>query len=163
MEVRGKCGRIGDSEGKEVLGTLARLPVTLIYLVCPSYQIRDCELSETTQITQQVLDECKVIHGTWNQLTKVWTLPVIHSLSLKEPARFNELKRRTEGISATSLTERLTELEREGIVQRKVFPDSPPRVEYSMTKKGWELSAILGDFGKWATKWAEQERTDSRK
>jgi DNA-binding HxlR family transcriptional regulator len=81
-------------------------------------------------------------------------LPVIHSLGLKEPARFNELKRRTAGISATSLTERLVELEKEGIVERKVFPDSPPRVEYSLTKKGWELHAILTGFADWAIRWS---------
>lgn len=114
-------------------------------------------MSETKQITQEVLDGCKIVHGTWNQLTKVWTLPVIHSLGLKEPARFNELKRRTEPISATSLTERLTELERQEIVQRKVFPDSPPRVEYSLTKKGWELHAILAEFADWAVKWGKPQ------
>jgi DNA-binding HxlR family transcriptional regulator len=119
-------------------------------------------LSETKQITQDVLDGCKIVHGTWNHLTKVWTLPVIHSLSLKEPARFNELKRRTEGISATSLTERLSELERQGIVQRKVFPDSPPRVEYSLTKKGWELSAILSEFADWAVKWANPQAPEAK-
>jgi DNA-binding HxlR family transcriptional regulator len=119
-------------------------------------------LSETKQITQEVLDECKVVHGTWNELTKVWTLPVIHSLGLKEPARFNELKRRTEGISATSLTERLSQLEREGVVERKVFPDSPPRVEYSLTKKGWELHAILDDFSDWAIKWGRQQAQVAR-
>jgi DNA-binding HxlR family transcriptional regulator len=119
-------------------------------------------LSETKQITQEVLDECKIVHGTWNQLTKVWTLPVIHNLGLKEPARFNELKRRTEGISATSLTERLTELEREGIVERKVFPDSPPRVEYSLTKKGWELHAILAEFADWAIKWGRSQAAKSQ-
>ncbi len=110
-------------------------------------------MSKTEQITQQVLDECKIVHGTWNQLTKVWTLPVIHSLGLKEPARFNELKRRIQGISATSLTERLSELERLAIVQRKVYPDSPPRVEYSLTKKGWELHTILEGLAEWAVKW----------
>jgi len=114
-------------------------------------------LSEAKQITQEVLDECKIVHGTWNQLTKIWTLPVIHNLGLKEPARFNELKRRTEGISATSLTERLSELEREGIVQRKVYPDSPPRVEYALTKKGWELHEILAEFSKWAVNWGKRE------
>jgi DNA-binding HxlR family transcriptional regulator len=117
-------------------------------------------LSETKQITQDVLDECKIVHGTWNNLTKVWTLPVIHSLGLKEPARFNELKRRTAGISATSLAERLTELERESIVQRKVFPDSPPRVEYSLTKQGWELHAILAEFASWAAKWSKPQTPD---
>ena len=119
-------------------------------------------MSETQQITQEVLDECKVVHATWNALTKVWTLPVIHSLGLKEPARFNELKRRTEGISATSLTERLSELDRQGVVQRKVFPDSPPRVEYSLTKKGWELHAILAELAEWAVKWGKPQAKEAK-
>ncbi len=119
-------------------------------------------MSETKQITQEVLDVCKVVHTTWNTLTKVWTLPVIHSLGLKEPARFNELKRRTEGISATSLTERLSELERQGVVQRKVFPDSPPRVEYSLTKKGWELHGILGEFSDWAIRWGNPQTQQAK-
>ncbi len=109
------------------------------------------------QVTKEAVDECKMVYGPWNQLTKVWSFPVIHSLGMKVPARFNELKRRTDGISATSLTERLTELEREGIVQRTVFPDSPPRVEYSLTKKGWELHAILAEFAAWAVKWGKTE------
>jgi DNA-binding HxlR family transcriptional regulator len=114
-------------------------------------------VSETKQITQEVLGECKIVHASWNALTKVWTLPVIHALGLKEPARFNELKRRIEGISATSLAERLSELERGGIVERKVLPETPPRVEYSLTKKGWELHAILAELADWAIKWAKPQ------
>jgi DNA-binding HxlR family transcriptional regulator len=117
-------------------------------------------LSETQQPIQENEEDCKMIYGPWNQLTKVWTLPVIHSLGQKEPARFNELKRRTAGISATSLTERLSELERQGIVQRRVYPDSPPRVEYSLTKKGLELKEILGEFGDWAIKWGKAQAPD---
>jgi len=114
-------------------------------------------LSETKQMTQDNDENCKMVYGPWNQLTKVWTLPVIHSLGLKEPARFNELKRRTAGISATSLTERLSELERQAIVQRKVYPDSPPRVEYALTKKGWELHGILAEFAEWAIRWGKPQ------
>ena len=119
-------------------------------------------MSKSVQINQEVLDSCKVIHGSWNELTKVWTLPVIHSLGLQEPARFNELKRRTEPISATSLTERLSELERQGIVQRKVIPSSPVRVEYSLTKKGWELHAILAELAEWAIKWGKPQAQEVR-
>ncbi len=111
-------------------------------------------MSKSVQLNQEVLDSCKVIHGAWNELTKVWTLPVIHALGLREPARFNELKRRIEGISATSLAERLTELEKQGVVQRKVYPETPPKVEYSLTKKGIELKTVLGEFADWAERWA---------
>ena len=114
-------------------------------------------MSKSVQIDREVLDSCKVIHASWNELTKVWTLPVIHSLGLQEPARFNELKRRIEGISATSLAERLGELEKQGVVSRKVFPESPPRVEYTLTNKGLELKAILKQLGDWAIKWSQEQ------
>ena len=115
-------------------------------------------MSKSVQINQEVLDSCKIIHSSWNELTKVWTLPVIHALGLQEPARFNELKRRIDGVSATSLAERLSELEKQGVVARKVFPESPPRVEYSLTAKGQELKDILGKLGDWAIKWSNQEK-----
>jgi DNA-binding HxlR family transcriptional regulator len=119
-------------------------------------------LSKSVQIDQEVLDSCKIIHASWNELTKVWTLPVIHALGLQEPARFNELKRRIEGISATSLAERLGEMEKQGVVSRKVFPESPPRVEYALTPKGLELKMILNGLGDWAIKWSKQQPATSQ-
>ena len=104
-------------------------------------------------ITKEQTEECKLLHSAWNDLTKVWTLPVIHALGLKEPARFNELKRRIHGISATSLAERLNELDQRKIIERKVYPETPPRVEYSLTKKGMELRALLGELAEWVKKW----------
>ncbi|HYB84455.1 MAG TPA: helix-turn-helix domain-containing protein [archaeon] len=86
-------------------------------------------------------------------MSRVWTLPVIHTLGVYQPVRFNELKRRIIGISATSLTERLSELEQRHIVARKVQPETPPRVEYSLTEKGWELHSILCQIADWSVKW----------
>ena len=118
-------------------------------------------MSKSTQVNQDITkeqsDECKLLHSAWNDLTKVWTLPVIHALGLKEPARFNELKRRIQGISATSLAERLNELDQRKIIERKVYPETPPRVEYSLTKKGIELHALLGDLAEWVKKWDKQD------
>jgi len=118
-------------------------------------------LSKSTQVNQDITkeqtEECKLLHSAWNDLTKVWTLPVIHALGLKEPARFNELKRRIQGISATSLAERLNELDQRKIIERKVYPETPPRVEYSLTKKGMELRALLGDLAEWVKKWDRED------
>jgi DNA-binding HxlR family transcriptional regulator len=118
-------------------------------------------LSKSTQVNQDITkeqtEECKLLHSAWNDLTKVWTLPVIHALGLKEPARFNELKRRIQGISATSLAERLNELDQRKIIERKVYPETPPRVEYSLTKKGMELRALLGDLAEWVKKWDKED------
>jgi len=115
-------------------------------------------LSNVQELDQEVIDECKVIHSQWNEITKVWTLPLIHSLGLAQPARFNELKRRIQGISATSLSERLTELEKIGIIQRKVIPESPPRVEYSLTPKGEDLHNLLEKFADWVRRWNVAEK-----
>ncbi len=109
---------------------------------------------KSTELNQAQIKECQAVHGAWNELFKMWTLPIIHALSLKEPARFNELKRRIEGISSTSLAERLSELEHQGVLERKVYPETPPRVEYSLTKKGDELSDVLRSLAEWAKRWA---------
>jgi len=124
-------------------------------------------LSKSTQVNQDITkeqsEECLLLHSAWNDLTKVWTLPVIHALGLKEPARFNELKRRIQGISATSLAERLNELDQRRIIERKVYPETPPRVEYSLTKKGIELHALLGDLAEWVKKWDKQDIAGAEK
>jgi DNA-binding HxlR family transcriptional regulator len=51
------------------------------------------------------------------------------------------------------LSERLQELEKEGIIERTVVPDTPVRVEYSLTKKGRALASALNAVGEWAHKW----------
>ena len=81
---------------------------------------------------------------------------MIHALGLGDPARFNELKKRLGSISATSLTERLKELEQRRIVQRRVYPETPPRVEYSLTKKGRELHALLLQLADWVIRWNKE-------
>jgi DNA-binding HxlR family transcriptional regulator len=57
------------------------------------------------------------------------------------------------GISPKTLTERLRELEKEGIIVRKMFSEIPPKVQYSLTKKGCELAISLKYVVKWAEKW----------
>src|SRR5947199_5010295 len=129
----------------------------LIYLVVAVNQVGADYLSKLTQVdqdlTKEQTEECLLVHSAWNDLTKVWTLPVIHALGLKQPARFNELKRRIHGVSATSLAERLNELEKRKVIERKVYPETPPRVEYALTRKGLELHELLGKLGEWVKKW----------
>ena len=114
-------------------------------------------MTKSEQLDQKTLDSCAAVHTTWNEITRTWTLPTIHALGLKEPARFNELKRRISGISATSLAERLSQLEKFGVIQRKVIPDTHPRIEYSLTVKGHEVYGILCDLAKWSQRWAGKE------
>ena len=78
-----------------------------------------------------------------------WTALLVHDLS-EGPRRFSELEHSCNGISPRTLAERLRELEQLAIVERQSFPESPPRVEYSLTDKGEALLPIIHamrDFG----------------
>src|SRR5207245_9692599 len=95
----------------------------LIYLVVVLDQVGVDYLSKSAivdqHLTKEQTEECLLVHSAWNDLTKVWTLPVIHALGLKQTARFNELKRRIHGVSATSLVAWLTELVQRTMVERR--------------------------------------------
>ena len=114
-------------------------------------------LSKPEQLDRRVLETCAVVHQTWIEITRTWTLPTIHMLGQMEPARFNQLKKNIQGISATSLAERLTQLEKFGVVQRKVYAEQKPRIEYSLTVKGHEVYKILCDLANWSKRWAGKE------
>jgi DNA-binding HxlR family transcriptional regulator len=78
-----------------------------------------------------------------------WTAIIVHDLS-EGARRFSQLERACPGISPRTLSERLDMLEREGIVVRHSYPESPPRVEYELTSKGRALLPIIhamSDFG----------------
>ncbi|MGL5950875.1 MAG: winged helix-turn-helix transcriptional regulator, partial [Cetobacterium sp.] len=72
-----------------------------------------------------------------------------------EPVRFLELQRRTKGITQKILNEQLKALEEENIVERIVYPEVPPRVEYKLTEKGLALLPALEMIEKWAEKYLD--------
>src|SRR5712691_10066291 len=97
--------------------------------------------------------ECKEVSDAWKLLGKRWSLLILKNLNAKESIRFNELKRVISGISSTVLADRLLELEREGLVTKKIYPEIPPRVEYSLTSRARELGIVLNSLGNWVRRW----------
>lgn len=91
------------------------------------------------------------IVGIWKMLGKRWTLQILKSMGSREVTRFSELKRSLAGISSTVLSERLLELEREGLVTKKIYGAVPPRVEYSLTASAKDLESVLAEFGRWCS------------
>jgi DNA-binding HxlR family transcriptional regulator len=67
--------------------------------------------------------------------------------------RFTDIAESIPNMSARMLTERFKELENEDIVSRKVYPETPVRIEYELTEKGQELSSVMDEIQKWAEKW----------
>lgn len=78
-----------------------------------------------------------------------WSMYAIHVLAQESPLRFNELKRRIEGVSQRMLTVTLRGLERDGLVRRTMYPEVPPRVEYQLTPLGQTLRGIVCQVVTW--------------
>ncbi|MCG7409220.1 helix-turn-helix transcriptional regulator [Paenibacillus sp. ACRRX] len=72
-----------------------------------------------------------------------WTFLIIRDLLIEGTMRFSDLLRSMDGISPKTLSLRLKELEEHGVVIREVFPEVPPRVEYTLTEKGKRLEGIF--------------------
>jgi DNA-binding HxlR family transcriptional regulator len=90
--------------------------------------------------TRQILD----------RIADKWTALVIGLLENGQTLRFSELQKRIGGISQKMLTQTLRNLERDGLVTRKVYAEVPPRVEYSLTPLGETLVTPLTAIRKWA-------------
>jgi DNA-binding HxlR family transcriptional regulator len=81
-----------------------------------------------------------------------WTAILVHDLS-EGARRFSELEHSCDGISPRTLSERLRALEHEGIVVRRSYPESPPRVEYELTEKGQALLPIIDAMREFGHHW----------
>lgn len=79
-----------------------------------------------------------------------WSMYVIHVLADASPLRFSELRRRVDGVSQRMLTVTLRGLERDGLVHRAMYPEVPPRVEYSLTPLGVTLREIVRELIEWS-------------
>ncbi|HEY8754183.1 MAG TPA: helix-turn-helix domain-containing protein [Arthrobacter sp.] len=84
-----------------------------------------------------------------DHITSKWGVLILLSLSEGEQ-RWSELRRRAEGISEKMLAQTLKTLERDGLVLRKAQPVIPPHVDYSLTARGYELTALLVPLVTWA-------------
>lgn len=83
-----------------------------------------------------------------------WTVPIIYHLQQANgPVRFRQLQRMIQTISQKELTKRLRELERSGVIHRKVYPEVPPRVEYRLSEIGRTLDTPLAALAKWAERY----------
>ena len=95
---------------------------------------------------------CGRFHAAVELIGRRWTGAVIQLL-LAGRMRYAELRGAIPDISDRMLSERLRELETEGIIARRVIPETPVRVEYELTEKGRALERALAEIGKWAERW----------
>ncbi len=98
---------------------------------------------------------CVRFHKAVELIGRRWSGALIQVL-FRGPARFAGLRAAIPDISDRMLSERLQELEEEGLVARTVIPETPVRVEYALTAKGRALEPALGAIGRWAEHWLSE-------
>jgi DNA-binding HxlR family transcriptional regulator len=86
-----------------------------------------------------------------------WHLRIVYRLLANGPMGFSALKRETEGVSSKMLSESLSSLEAEGIVDRTVVSEQPVRVEYSLTERGRALEEAVSALVHWGTEFDSME------
>ena len=95
---------------------------------------------------------CPHFHAAIELIGKRWTGAILAALS-DGPCRFGELCQAVPGLSDRLLSQRLRELEAEGLVERTVVAGAPVRVTYSLTEKGADLSPALRELRAWGQRW----------
>ena len=111
----------------------------------PTTAIRMTQTATTSNI-------CPKYEHAVQLLGKRWTALLLYAL-LEGPQRFCELTSTVEGLSDRVLSDRLRDLEVEGVVERIVYPQIPVRVEYQLTEKGRALEPVVLAIHEWAEKW----------
>ncbi len=101
---------------------------------------------------------CPKYENAMRVLGKKWTCLILRCL-LAEPKRFTEISGYIDGLSDRLLSQRLHELEEEGIVRRRVYDRRPVIVEYSLSSKGLAFRTVAEAIQAWADEWAEAPAT----
>jgi DNA-binding HxlR family transcriptional regulator len=97
---------------------------------------------------------CPKFHAAIELVGRRWTGAILSAMLLGA-TRFTDIIHAVPGLSDRLLSERLKELESARIVERIVHPETPVRIEYRLTEKGYELNTAVGALSDWAERWSE--------
>ena len=100
------------------------------------------------------LPKCPV-EVTLTMIGSKWSVLIIREL-LSGTKRYSELKRMISGVSPKVLTAQLRDMEQKGLLVRTVYPEVPPKVEYTLTKLGYSLKGVLESLQSWGEGYREQ-------
>jgi DNA-binding HxlR family transcriptional regulator len=109
--------------------------------------------------TKEELPDCPVA-TTVALIGNKWKLLILRNL-LVRPWRFNELQKNLEGISQKVLTDNLRAMEKDGLIVRTVYPEVPPRVEYSLSELGGSMRPILDSMQVWGENYKQRMAEES--
>lgn len=115
-------------------------------------------MSDMTQQIPQDPPMCQHFQRAADLIGKRWNALIVRALQ-SGAVRFSDLKTGIPNISDALLSERLKELEAEGIVTRDVTPTTPVLIEYHLTERGRDLGTVMDELGKWAERWSTATAT----
>ncbi len=121
----------------------------------PSLTFSKLSEVEAVSAQEQPPGVCPHFHAAIELIGKRWTGAIVFALT-EGPLRFGELAKAVPGLSDRLLSQRLRELEQEGLVEREVEPGSPVHVTYSLTEAGAELRPTIAELKLWAKRWRSE-------
>ncbi|OLD21270.1 MAG: HxlR family transcriptional regulator [Thaumarchaeota archaeon 13_1_20CM_2_39_20] len=97
------------------------------------------------------------IDNTFKIIGKKFTVHILRNITKLGQTRFNEFLESIEGINPKTLSARLREMERNGIIERRIYPGTPVKIEYSITKKGMALDPVLEAMAAFSMKYCAKD------
>ena len=107
-------------------------------------------MSENKHSQEKQLARCESMCRLQSVISGKWKILIIWYISFYKMQRFNELQRRLDGITHATLANQLKELENDGLINRKAYPEVPPRVEYTLTDLGESFVPLLKQMQTWS-------------
>ena len=107
--------------------------------------------------TPEMLARCVPMSRLQSVLGGKWKIMILWYVTAYRVQRFGELQRRLDGVTQSSLTKSLRELERDGFLHREVYQEIPPRVEYTLTPLGESFAPLLHTMLEWSRENLTQE------
>lgn len=95
---------------------------------------------------------CPVAHAL-DVIGERWTILILRDLYLEGPRRFQDLQESLVGAAPNTLSARLKDMEKNGLIARRLYSDHPPRLEYYLTEKGKSLGPVLKALREWGKKY----------
>lgn len=111
-------------------------------------------------------EECKIVHdsmktcpidNTFKIIGKKFTIHIIRNMTRLGQSRFNEFLESIEGINPKTLSARLREMEKNGIIEKRIYPGTPVKIEYAMTKKGLALKPVLESMAAYSMQYCAKD------
>lgn len=107
-------------------------------------------MSDNKHSQEKQLARCESMCRLQSVISGKWKILIIWYISFYKMQRFNELQRRLDGITHATLANQLKELENDGLISRKAYPEVPPRVEYTLTDLGESFVPLLKQMQAWS-------------